>query len=179
MDSSFQKEDVHELRELLLRAKNLNSAVKSYLKNEVEKREEEIRFLKAVRKVALPTQRKQLERFLEQYGEEYTLSLFILVRHAYFSLLSPVVQRVIDEYAEQFNATYVTEGEDVRVTDEATFSNIIQAAAGMLDEALQQAGLGGSKMLHKVFVHLLYDGAVVKEAMPVHFQQVRPVAVGQ
>jgi hypothetical protein len=181
MSNTFSPADLEELRTLILRSKNLNSAVKSYLKHEVEKQAKEIRFLKAIRKVSLPTQKKQLMHFLEQCTDEYAIALFILVRHAYFHVLSPVLEEVIREKAEVFNATYTSHGDEITIKDEKTFQSVVQEVSKMLDDALAKEGFGGSKMLHKIFMHLLYDAAVVEHATPVHFQdlQLAPVAIGQ
>jgi hypothetical protein len=172
MESFLSEREVGEMCGLLLEAKNLNSAVKSYLKHETEKSEQEIRVLKALRKVLLPGQKKALENFLGLHAEKHAFALFVLLRHAYFQDLSPVVAQAIEGYAERFNATYEYQGEELRVLDATGFESIVKQVAGLLSENLATRGLADKQVLHRVFLHLLYEPLVIEKAAPIHLASV-------
>lgn len=62
--------EMSELASALLGAQNLNSALKNFLKNEVQKGHPAAKFIKALRGVASSSDESALEEFLVKHNEK-------------------------------------------------------------------------------------------------------------
>jgi len=157
---SYKRED---LIAAFSAAPNINSALKGFLKHEVTKGDQSAKFVKAFRVAATAKNPEQFVEFVQKALPRYERHFFLIARHAYSAEVEPMLDVVIDQYAEEFNQSYDGEGENVSVTDRKKFDSIAKSALQALDGELEKSSmLPNNNFMRNMLVFSLFEEGVIK-----------------
>jgi hypothetical protein len=150
-----------EAAELLLAAKNLNASAKSFLKALENPSQSDVRFAKAVRKVAQSHSAQQLENFLERALPEYEAHLFLFARHSLAPVFDKALEVALERYAEDFNKSYTLNDEELNILDSSNFEGLAKKAlkdmlGHTLEAKLPVNGFTASALAYNLFDEPIY-----------------------
>jgi hypothetical protein len=151
---------VEDVQEALSKAKNLNAAVKKFLKVEVGRDVKAERFAKSMREVAGSSDR--LATFVKNSLPDYEAHLLVLTRHAYQEPFGSIAQEITDTFAEEFNATYTrNEKGEPSITDKAGFKRIAGESLKRIEAGLEKGELPKNGFMKNVLVHWIFEKDLV------------------
>ena len=156
---------VEEIEIAFSKAKNVNSALKGFLKREVGGNEAVARFVKDFKAVATSARPAVLKAFIEANFPKHIEAFSALARYAHPELFSSTVEKIITTYADRFNETYKKEGESVELVDAPKFSSIVKEVSAVVDQALTDAGMAGSNFMKLMIFSSVFEEAVLKEVL--------------
>ncbi|NMC61921.1 MAG: hypothetical protein GYA55_02000 [SAR324 cluster bacterium] len=156
---SSKKEEVVEL---FNQAKNLNAVIKKILKQEVKRGSPEERFFKDFRNVVISNRATQLiEAFVEKHHPAAERYFMVIAGYIHDEAMVDISSKIIDEYADAFNATYSQNGSDIEITDQKNFEKIAKEALKKIENGLKEHDLPTSSFLKGVLVNRLFTPEVV------------------
>ncbi len=117
---------IDEIEQGFCKAKNLNSALKGFLKREGSANPQAASFAKDFRAAAGSGKAPAIRAFVERNYPKREIFFVGLARYAHPELVESVVGRIIDTHADAFNATYDRGEDGIKVTDAATFKKIVK-----------------------------------------------------
>ncbi len=139
-------------------AKNLNAALKHFLKkSELTNKEE--KFAKNFR-VAVSAGKNRVDFFIDNNFATQQ-KLFLKVSHFAFSeLFSETIETIITKYGEEFNSTYSQNDNDVSILDESNFKRIIKEVKIILDEFFSKLNHPSEAFLKVSILTCIFDEAL-------------------
>ncbi len=147
-------------------APNMNSALKSFLKNEMQKGDPASKFIKAF-KAALQSKAPQaLESFLQKALPKYEAHLYLVSRHAFGQECDTIIDHVITNYAEDFNNTYSTTETTIEIGDREKFEELAQQALNDIGEKMNELGVPSSGFMKNAIAYSLFEPLVLQELDP-------------
>jgi hypothetical protein len=146
-------------------AKNLNSAIKNFLKREVQNNESVERFAKDFRAAVASGRPPALAAFIERNYPAQEAFFAAVARYAYPDLFDPTIERIFSSYAEDFNTTYSQAGDSVTVADRPKFISIVKEVEGVIDAAVREQGMNPNPFLLRTFFMGIFEPAVLKEVL--------------
>lgn len=149
----------------LKRAENLNAAFKNFLKREVRRGEPAERFVKDFKDVILGREEGEVEAFLAKKLPQFTEYLVGLGGYAHSDFVRAQMERIIERYAERFNRSFTLAGEEITVTDEKTFNEIVGLVQGEVEGALVEHGFAGSDFMRNIVLASLFERPVLKRIL--------------
>jgi len=144
-------------------APNLNSALKGFLKSQVQKGDQTSKFIKAFRVATTSKTPGALENFIDKSLPRFERHFFLIARHALSTETEVILDQVIEKYAEDFNKTYQLQGSAITVSNKEQFDSIAKQALNDLDNGLEQSKLPNSNFMRNVLVYSLFDEQVIHE----------------
>ena len=161
------KTTVEEIVQAFSGAKNLNAALKNFLKREAQADPSVERFAKDFR-AALSAVRPaaaalSMQAFIKKNHPTKELYFAAVARYAYPELFEATIGSVHEEYAEEFNRTYQATDQGVNVTDRPKFQAIIKQVRKKVEAALVGAGLPCNNFLTNSFFLGIFEPNVLKE----------------
>lgn len=148
----------------LIKAKNLNAAIKKLIKLEGEKDERTLRFVKSFKAIAKMPKEERLADFITKALPNYKEHLYIITRNAFFDETEVVLEQLIDTYAEKFNETYDHDGSGViTVKDQENFKKIAKDAINQMSKLIESSSLPNNNFLKATITYTLFDRAVLEE----------------
>jgi len=146
-------------------AKNLNAALKSFLKREAQGNAAVERFAKDFRAAVASGRPLALAAFIQRHYPAQEVFLSAVVRYAFPDLFDATINSVYTAHAEQFNSTYSQDGESIQVTDRARFDSIVQQVDGMIEAAVKAQGMTPNPFLRRAFLMGIFEPAVLREVL--------------
>jgi hypothetical protein len=148
-------------------AKNLNSALKNFLKKEGGNSPSLASFAKDFRAVVSTGRAEAVRGFIDADYAKRPVYFMGLARYAFPELVETVVGAIIERYAETFNATYEREDSGIKVTDAKTFAEIVRGVDTMIADALKGSGLGGNNFMRRSVLASVFEPDVFTEVSKV------------
>jgi hypothetical protein len=158
---------VDEVTTALTGAKNLNAALKSFLKREGTQTPQVASFAKEFRGVVSSGRPEPVRMFIEQNYEKRPMYFLGLARYAYPELIETVVGKIIEQHAETFNATYERAEQGITVTDAKGFGSIVKSVAQMIDDGLKSESLPASNFMRNAVMASVFEPDVLTEVLKV------------
>jgi hypothetical protein len=158
-----------EIIESFKAAKNLNAAIKNFLKKETAADDKLIRFAKDFRTVTSMGMTNQAQMFIEKNMPTHQNNFMFLARYAHADLIGIVADKVFTDFADLFNATYTKAGSDIIVKNEIEFSNIVKKVHSFVAESIQAADRPSSNFMKNSFLTAIFEEDVLNNAL---FQKV-------
>ena len=158
---------VDEVTTALTSAKNLNSALKSFLKREGTQTPQVAVFAKEFRVVVSSGRPEPVRLFIEQNYDKRPMYFLGLARYAYADLVETIVGKIIEQYADTFNTTYERAEQGIKVTDAKTFAVIVQSASQMIDDGLATSGAPTSNFMRNAIMASVFEPDVLTEVLKV------------
>lgn len=158
--------ELEEAAECLRCSKNINAALKSFLKHEVQKGDPSARFIKGLKAASAAPRREALTEFLEKALPKYEPHLFLVLRYAHQQEVEEILDAVIQNHAEAFNATYSLNRPEIEVTDRASFEKIAKQALDEIREKLEATPLPRSNVMRNAIAFSLFERPVLHQVEP-------------
>lgn len=156
-----------ELVEAFSAAKNLNAALKSFLKREGNNGGSVAAFAKEFRNAAGSGKVPALQLFVERNFPVKELYFIGAARYAFPELVESTVGKIIERYAEEFNATYSRDDQGVSVTDTKNFKRIVAEVRSMVEKELQAAELPKNNFMVNSLLATVFEVDVLAEVVKV------------
>ena len=155
-----------EAIECITGAPNMNSAIKGFLRNEVQKGDPIAKFIKSLKTTVASKNPDALPQFIEKALPKYEVHLFLITRHAYHQATDEILDNIISTYAEAFNETFSITGEEIHVSDRARFETIAKNAIEQMGTSLKENDLYHNGFMLNAIIYSLFEGPVIKELRP-------------
>lgn len=159
--------NVEEVTTALTSAKNLNAALKSFLKREGTQTPQVASFAKEFRGVVSSGRPEPVRLFIEQNYDKRPMYFLGVARYAYPELIEAVVGQIIEQHAENFNKTYDRVEQGIKVTDAKGFAAIVKNVAQMIDDGLTTSGAPASNFMRNAIMASVFEPDVLTEVLKV------------
>jgi hypothetical protein len=159
--------NVDEVTVALTSAKNLNAALKSFLKREGTQTPQVATFAKEFRGVVTSGRPEPVRVFIEQNYDKRPMYFLGVARYAYPELIEAVVGKIIAQHAETFNTTYERADQGIKVTDAKAFGAIVKSVSQMIDEGLKSSGAPTSNFMRNAIMASVFEPDVLTEVLKV------------
>lgn|GEM_PF-2031195 len=164
---SYERED---LISAFRSAPNINSALKGFLKSEVTKGDQTAKFVKSFRTAATAKNQDVFDQFVERTLPRFEPYFFLIARHAHSSEIEPILDKTIAQYADEFNLSFESDGDTIKVTDSDKFLSLAKLALADLSEQLSESSLPNNCFMQNVLVYSLFEEGVIEELPKSYFQ---------
>ncbi len=156
--------DATHVVDAFTRAKNLNSAVKAFLKHQGSKQDpKSVRFAKDLREVVQSGSAERIKGLVTSQFDSHRDTLISVAACAHTELITEIIGKIADTYSEEFNATYSHDGEVIKVIEAKNFEKIAKDAIKQIDSTLKERGWQDTNFLKAVVVNQLFDSPVLVE----------------
>ena len=156
-----------EVTTALTSAKNLNSALKTFLKREGTQTPQVATFAKEFRGVVSSGRPEPVRLFIEANYEKRPMYFLGLARYAYPELIETVVGKIIEQHADTFNTTYERAEQGIQVTDAKAFGSIVKSVSQMIDEGLKSSDAPASNFMRNAVMASVFEPDVLTEVLKV------------
>ncbi|MCB0354300.1 MAG: hypothetical protein KDD64_12270 [Bdellovibrionales bacterium] len=158
--------ELNEAADCLRSAKNINAALKSFLRHEVQKGDPSARFVKGLKSAATAPRKESLVEFLEKALPKYEPHLFLILRYAFQEEVEGILDQVITTHAEEFNKTYSSDGNTIEVVDRQGFEKIASHALSQISDQVNKSDLPKSNLMKNAVAFSLFERPVLREVEP-------------
>ncbi len=158
---------IEEVEQSFLKAKNLNSALKNFLKREGTANPQAAAFAKDFRAAAGSAKAPAMRAFLERNYPKREIFFVGIARYAHPELVESTVGKIIDTHAEAFNATYERGEGGVTVKDAATFKKIVKSVDELIGQGLASAEVPQSNFMRNALLASVFEPEVLAEVLKV------------
>jgi hypothetical protein len=156
-----------EIVETLRAAKNINAAVKKFLKAEGDANPRAARFAKSLRDAFASRSPVFGEKFIETYRADYEIEILALTKYAFADQIVAISSQVIEKYADVFNETYAVDGDKFSFTDEKKFKEIVLEVLAIVDGSLKALSIPQSAFTKNTLIYSIFDPIVAKEVVKI------------
>ncbi len=154
-----------DVQEAFGRAKNLNAALKNFIKRESRSGDQVVTFAKEFRAAVGTGREIAVSAFIEKNYPKKEVYFLGVARYAFPELVESCVGRIIDKYAEAFNQTYERQEQGIAVKDAKTFCAIVREVHQMVKADIQAAELPVNGFLENALLSSVFEIDVLTEAM--------------
>ncbi len=156
-----------EVIDAFSRAKNLNAALKGFLKREGRAGAALVSFAKSFRQAVATGRPAALQNYITQHFPAQEGFFMGVLRYAFPQQCEELLGGVIERYADEFNATYAKSEAGVTVTNPQRFGEIVRAVLASFDAGLQQAELPNSNFMRNALLAMVFEPDVLREVFAV------------
>lgn len=156
---------IDEVEQSFAKAKNLNSALKNFLKREGTANPQAAAFAKDFRAVAGSGKSAAIRAFLERNYPKREIFFVGLARYAHPELVESTVGKIIDTHADAFNSTYERGEGDISIKDSAAFKKIVKDVEKLIDQGLASAELPSSNFMKNTLLASVFEPDVLGEVL--------------
>ena len=151
---------------VLMKAPNLNSALKNFLKREIKAGDPAGRFIKDLKSLSSSIQIKPFEDYVAQSRPAFDNHLLVIGKYAQVDQVNNIVGLIVEQYAEDFNSSYQTEelaegAQKIAVTDKPKFEKIVKAAVDIISKEQATAGYPDSNFFKNLVLLSVFDRPVL------------------
>jgi hypothetical protein len=150
--------------ESIRKAKNLNSAVKNFLKREVAGDAKAAQFAKDLRAAFEAKLPERGQAFIEKNLTAHEVHLLSIIRYAYAEGLAQIVEAVATQHADNFAKTYTPGTETISVTDKKNFEGILTQVVKSLSNELSTRQIPANNFMKNAVLVFLLEPQVFREA---------------
>jgi hypothetical protein len=158
---------VPQVQDAFQAAKNLNAALKNFIKREGGNGAQVVSFAKDFRAAVSTGRAPAVTFFIEKNYPAKQVFFLGVARYAVPELVETSVGRIIEKHAEAFNTTYQRGENGITVTDAAQFKKIVRDVLAMIKEDIKAAGLTENPFLENALLASVFEVEVLAEVMKV------------
>jgi hypothetical protein len=159
--------NVEEITGAFGAAKNLNSALKKFLRVEGTSSPQVNAFAKEMRGAVARGRPEIVRTFIEKNFPKREVYFLGVARYAHAELFETTIGEIFNSYADDFNATYEKSETGIVVTDAAGFARIVTSVLEVIESKLAAATLPASNFLRNAFLISIFEPAVLVEVLKV------------
>lgn len=152
--------------ESLRNAKNLNAAVKNFLKREVGGDAKVGQFAKDLRSAFESRMTERADNFIAKALPSQEIPLLSIVRYAYAEGLAQIVESIANEHADNFAKTYAAKNDGIELVDKKNFEAILSKVVTSLGNLLTSHNIPNNNFMKNAVLLFLLEPEVFKAAMP-------------
>lgn len=153
-----------EIIEVLSVAKNLNAALKNLMKREGGANPAVAVFAKEFRSKVGGGRLVGAEGFIDKCIQKGREGFFFgVARYAFSDVIDAAVEQIIEQYADDFNATYERSEQGISVADTARFQEIVSAVCELSTAALRTAEVPVNSYSKGVMLVTVFEPDVLEE----------------
>jgi hypothetical protein len=156
---------VSDVQETFGNAKNLNAALKNFMKRESRSGEQVVSFAKDFRSAVTTGKAPTINAFIEKNYPRKEVYFLGVARYAFPELVESCVGRIIDTYAESFNQTYERQEQGISIKDAKSFASIVREVHKMVKGDIQAAELPVNGFLENALLSSVFEIDVLTEVM--------------
>jgi hypothetical protein len=156
---------VSDVQEAFGSAKNLNAALKNFLKRESRSGEQVASFAKDFRAAVSTGRAAAINAFIEKNYPRKEVYFLGVARYAFPELVESCVGRIIDQHAEAFNKTYERLEQGISIKDAKKFASIVREVHEIVKGDLQIAELPVNGFLENALLSSVFEIDVLTEVM--------------
>ncbi len=150
-------------------APNVNSAIKNFLKRQVQQDPQGARFVKDLKTILSSPRDEPALAFIEKHLSRFSPHLLAVGAYAFNEVVEKVSSGVVQNYADKFNETYQhsdqvadgVEASNIKVTNEADFSKIMKEAVAMVESNLREQDQE-SPFLRAILLNAIFEPPVLE-----------------
>jgi hypothetical protein len=154
---------IEEVENAFASAKNLNAALKSFLKREGRGGPQIASFAKDFRNAVGTGRPAAVKFFIEQNYSKREVLFVGLIRYVFPEAVESIVTKIFDTYADEFNTTYTKSEGGMTVTNPARFKEIAKSVVGLVEEGLRGAELPVSNFMKNSLLVCVFESDVLQE----------------
>ncbi len=158
---------IDEVEQSFVAAKNLNAALKNFLKREGTSNPQAAAFAKDFRAAAGSGKAPAIRAFLERNYPKRELYCVGVARYAYPELVESTVSKIIDAHADTFNATYERGEGQISVKDAATFKKIVKEVDTLIEHGLSGTEAPSTNFMKNMLLASVFEPDVLAEVFKV------------
>ena len=151
----------------LATAKNLNAALKNFLKREIQRGQALERLTKDFRAAVLTGKPAAIQAFVEKHYPKNEGYFLALARYTHAEFIGTTVDQVLEKYAEEFNTTYEKIEGGIQVTNQPSFAAISSGVVELIEASLKNFNLPDSNYLKRSTLFCIFDTEVLPEVFKV------------
>jgi hypothetical protein len=159
--------NVEEINGALGAAKNLNSALKKFLRVEGTSSPQVNAFAKEMRGAVARGRPEVVRTFIEKNFPKREMYFLGVARYAHAEFFESTIGDIFNAYADDFNATYEKGDSGVTVKDEASFTRIVNSVLELIETKLAGASLPSSNFLRNALLISVFEPDVLVEVLKV------------
>ncbi len=157
-----------EIQHSFKSAPNINAALKNFMKQEIEKGDSAAKFVKALKTALQSKSPDALPELLDRALPKYETHTFVISRYAHNDCIEPLLAKIIEEYASDFNNCYQTDGaSQIEISDKATFEKIARDVEKLTGQHLQESNLPENGFMKNSVFYSLFEPLVLQELKPI------------
>ena len=154
---------IDEVEGAFASAKNLNAALKSFLKREGRGGPQIPSFAKDFRSAVGTGRPAAVKFFIEQNYSKREVFFVGLIRYVFPEAVESIVTKIFDTYADEFNTTYSKSDDGVTVTNPARFKEISASVVGLVEDGLRGAELPVNNFMKNSLLVCVFESDVLQE----------------
>lgn len=154
---------IDEVENAFASAKNLNAALKSFLKREGKGGPQIASFAKDFRNAVGTGRPAAVKFFIEQNYSKREVLFVGLIRYVFPEAVESIVTKIFDTYADEFNTTYTKSEGGMTVTNPPRFKEIAKAVVSLVEEGLRGAELPVSNFMKNSLLVCVFESDVLQE----------------
>lgn len=156
---------VSDVQETFGSAKNLNAALKNFIKRESRSGDQVVSFAKDFRSAVTTGKAATINAFIEKNYPRKEVYFLGVARYAFPELVESCVGRIIDQHAESFNQTYERLEQGITIKDAKSFASIVREVHQMVKGDIQAAELPVNGFLENSLLSSVFEIDVLTEVM--------------
>ncbi len=157
---------VDDIYDVLVKAPNINSAVKNFLKKEAKKGQPSEKFAKSLRDAFGSKNEERAKRFIDDSMTPHMSYIYSITCYAYFEFVSKLAEAIVNKFADDFNSTFEIVDEKVNFKDEKKFKTISEQALKIINENLNEFGFTDSNFMKNVALISVFERPVIDILTP-------------
>jgi len=154
-----------DAQETFSRAKNLNAALKNFIKRESRSGDQVVSFAKDFRAAVGTGRSVAVNAFIDRNYPQKEVFFLGVARYAFPELVESCVGRIIDRHAEAFNQTYERGEQGITIKDAKTFNSIVREVHQLVKADIQAAELPVNGFLENALLSSVFEIDVLTEVM--------------
>lgn len=148
------------------KAKNINSATKKFLKNDVGNDHKSEKFIKSLKVVLSGNNTENKESFVAKHLPEYETHLMVLSHYAFLEPIDKITEQVVVGHADAFNKTYDKAAKGIEIKDSAKFKEIVSKVVLLIQAGFKEADIPNSNFMKNVMLFSIFEKDVLEEVVP-------------
>jgi len=158
---------IDEVEASFVKARNLNAALKSFLKREGTSNPQAATFAKDFRAATASGKQPALRAFLERNYPKREIFFVGIARYAHPEVIESTVSTIIDTHADNFNKTYEIGEDSIAIKDAATFKKIVKDVDTLIERGLTSAELPVTNFMKNALLASVFEPQVLTEVLKV------------
>lgn len=95
--------------------------------------------------------------------KKYEDLILSIVRYAYSQQMMQISEKIIEKYADDFNACYDSSSDEIEITNRDTFDRIAKESVSFMRSEIQSAELPSPRVMLKVLMQWIFEEQVLPE----------------
>ncbi len=151
--------------DVLRRSSNINASLKKFLKREVRRGDGLERMVKDLRELLIMKEPTAAIAYFEKHQPESDAIAVALGGYAHQEAINAVVAPIVEKHADRFNTSYTTSEENIDITNQAVFDEIVKEVRKAVIEGAKKSGFQDSPYFEQVALATIFERPVLRKVL--------------